>query len=348
VELAWETRGASVVLVVRRPAGGAAGTAAPARVYPAGALRDGRAPGAGPAMAGRWEAGPGPGEQVFVPRFPFLAATSYVVVDGPGPDGEPISASIAVPPVGGAPTTSVLGIEPAVAVVPRNLLRLHVRFSAPMSEGRAAGHVRLLRSTGEPVPGALLSLDPELWDPQRRRLTVLLDPARIKRGLVPHREAGYPLVEGEVVRLAVDAGFPDAAGRGLRSGAESAFEVGPDLRGLVRPARWRVDRPRAGSLDPLRLHFDRTLDRPLADRCIRLPGVPGSGAASPDGASWRFDPAGPWAPGAVDVVVDPRLEDVAGNAVARPFDRDLSRPDDDPLDPDEVPTIRVAIAPAGD
>lgn len=53
----------------------------------------------------------------------------------------------------------------------------------------------------------------QLWHPTgHRRLTVLLDPARIKRGLASHRQVGYPLRSGEPFRLVVDDGFRDARG----------------------------------------------------------------------------------------------------------------------------------------
>ena len=61
-----------------------------------------------------------------------------------------------------------------------------------MSDGFAAGRVTLVDHAGDVMPAALLPLEHELWDGDRRRLTVLLDPARIKRGLVAHR--GLPVL----------------------------------------------------------------------------------------------------------------------------------------------------------
>lgn len=319
-------RAGALVLVVRGVPAGAA-----PRVVPAERL-DARQP-----MAGRWET---QGDAVtFVPRFPLLPGTGYAVVA----DGE--VALLRTPPVGGPRRTGVLAVEPALAVVPRNLLRFQVEFSAPMAEGRAARHVRLQRgTTGEVLAGALLALDPELWDADRRRLTLLLDPARIKRGLLPHREAGYPLTEGEQVRLFVDAGLPDAEGRGLVAPAAATFRVGPDLRGRIRPETWAVSAPAAGARQPLRLDFGRPLDRRLVQRCLRALDVPGTGTADPDGRGWGFVPDRPWAPGAVGIAVDPGLEDVAGNSVARVFDRDLADPDDDPLEEGAVVVVSAVVA----
>src|SRR5262249_50979366 len=131
-----------------------------------------------PATAGRLVVD---GDDVcFVPRFPFLEGTEYEVeVDGTVID----RVTCATTPHGPA-TTEVVAIHPATATVPRNLLRGYVEFSAPMREAGSA-HVRLVDGEGAPLQGALLPTAYELWDPDRRRLTVLLDPARIKRGLAP-------------------------------------------------------------------------------------------------------------------------------------------------------------------
>jgi hypothetical protein len=176
-------------------------------------------------------------------------------------------------------------------------------------------------------------MDPELWDTARRRLTLLLDPGRIKRGLAPNAEAGYPLTEGVPVVLSVGRDFRDAGGRALRAVAERTYRVGPAVRRLLDPSRWRRTSPVAGSSDPLVVDFDRPLDHALLLSCltVTLPdGTPVEGytAAGAGEGSWRFVPRSPWAPGRHLVVVDPRLEDLAGNSLLRVFDRDLTRPQD--------------------
>ena len=62
-------------------------------------------------------------------------------------------------------------------------------------------------------------------------------------------------------------------------------------------------------------------------------------AVGPEERSWTFAPTAPWADAQHRLVVDPMLEDVAGNSVRRVFDRDLSSADDDPRDdgPVELP-----------
>jgi hypothetical protein len=298
------------------------------QVRPAGAAAAGLAAADLPPMAGRLA--PDGADACFVPRFGFLDGTAYAVTV----DGAPAGV-LARPRPERAATARVLAIHPAAGEVPRNLLRCYVWFSAPMSEGYAAGHVALADDAGTPLPGALLPAEHELWDAGRRRLTVLLDPARIKRGLAGHRAAGYPLQEGQPVRLIISAGFRDAAGVPLLAGAEQRYTVGPDERRRVEPGDWTLAVPAAGGTEPLLVTFGRPLDHGLLARCLQVTGpggarVDGTAQAGPRDRSWRLVPATAWAAGTHDLHVDPVLEDLAGNSALRVFDRDLGRPEEDP------------------
>jgi hypothetical protein len=264
----------------------------------------------------------------FVPRFPFVGGTTYTVaVDGAA------AATLVRPRVDSPPGTEVVAIHPTATRVPRNLLRCYVSFSAPMSEGDAARHVGLVDDDGETMLGALLPTEHELWDAERRRLTVLLDPARIKRGLAGHRQLGYPLRPGEPFRFVVDEGFRDATGRPLRAPANRRYEVGDDERRLVDAHQWSLDIPASGTTKALIVEFDRPLDHALLARCLRVlapDGTPVAGTPhiGPEERSWRFSPLGRWASAPHRLVIDPVLEDVAGNSVSRVFDRDLTQQGD--------------------
>lgn len=259
----------------------------------------------------------------FVPRFPFVDGTAYTVRVGSA-----VVATLTRPRPERAATTDVVDIHPTAAEVPRNLLRCYVRFSAPMGMGYAMDHVRLVDDAGATIEGALLPADHELWDPDRTRLTVLLDPGRIKRGLASHDQAGYALQAGMSVRLVVDEGFRDVHGIVLRGGAERRYRVGDDERRRLDPRAWTLAVPPAGSREPLVVEFDRVLDHALLDRCLHV--VDGTTEIGPDQRSWRLTPHGAWIAGDYRLVVDPVLEDVAGNSVTRVFDRDLGRTEDDP------------------
>jgi hypothetical protein len=251
-------------------------------------------------------------------------------------DGCP-AAELVLPRESVPAATRVVEIHPGAAQVPLNLLKVYVRFSAPMSEGWAARAVRICDDGGTPLEGAFLADTQELWDPDRRRLTLLLDPGRIKRGLRPHDEAGYPLSQGSSIEVVVDSAFLDADGLPLAGPASRRYEVGPPVRERVDPGSWTIEPPAAGSVEPLAVRFDRPLDRALLEHGISVLGggparVSGRGDPGPGEESWRFAPARPWDAGRYVLRVEARLEDLAGNSVRRVFDRDLDRREDDPLD----------------
>jgi hypothetical protein len=264
------------------------------------------------------------GDEVrFVPRFDFVDGTTYVVRAG-----GVVVATLTRPRPDRPSTTEVVAVYPTAAEVPRNLLRCYVWFSAPMSRGSVAGKVRLVDDAGDTIDGALLPADHELWDADRVRLTVLLDPARIKRGLA----SGAALRTGTSFRLVVDPGFLDAQGNPLRSGADRRYRVGADERRRVDPSGWTLTAPANGSL---LVEFDRPLDHGLLEQCLQVIGpdgrpVDGVAAIGSEERSWRLTPARPWSSAPHQLVVNSILEDLAGNSVGRVFDRDLSRPEDAP------------------
>lgn len=296
------------------------------RVLPSSLAEGG---GALPGMAGRLSRVEG--GACFEPRYPFVEGTRYSAIDTWNGTAR-LLGSITRPAPLAVPTTRVEAICPAVAEVPFNLLKLYVEFSAPMSEGFAIASVSVWRDGVEKLEGVFLD-GPELWDRERKRLTMLLDPGRIKRGLVPHEEAGYPLVEGDTIEVRVAETFTDAAGAPLVAPRTVRYVVIPAMRTRVEPAKWQRSMPPAGSIEPLIVTFDRPLDHALVRRCIavrREEGARIAGIAEPsaDDTGWSFAPASRWRPGRYLLAIQTYLEDLSGNSVRRVFDRDLDNPDD--------------------
>ena len=278
----------------------------------------------------------------FVPRFPFLDGTSYSLLVDSGAGERSVDRpqvwTIQRPAPEGTPTTGVVAIYPSADELPVNQLKFYVQFSSPMSEDWALRAVHVRRADNdEPLEGVFLEMEPELWDRERRRLTLILEPGRIKRGLAPNQEAGYPLIEGVPVIVTIDTEFRDAAGWPLRTGAERHYEIGPPVRARVNPEDWRYNCPTAGSTEPLTVEFDRALDHALLEHSLWVntadgAALDGQGFVGPEERFWQFEPQSPWEDGRHQVIVDPRLEDLAGNSLIRVFDRDLMRPEDAPTD----------------
>jgi hypothetical protein len=270
---------------------------------------------------------------LFIPRFELQPGLRYraVYTEPGGPSATSFLEVAKAPP---APLTEVLRIDPSPETLPENLLKFYLHFSAPMTRGEAYRRVHLLDERGEAVDMPFLEIEQELWDRDLRRLTLLFDPGRVKRELLPNQEVGSPLREGSRYTLAVDRGWPDARGNPLAREARKPFRVGPPDHTPPRTSDWRLDLPRPGSLEPLVATFPEPLDRALLESVVEVRdsgGTPVAGTALVESGDtrWRFTPRDPWRAGAYVLRAAMILEDLAGNSLGRRFEVDVFERIDD-------------------
>ena len=210
---------------------------------------------------------------------------------------------------------------------------------------RAYTHLQLIDQQDQtPVAAPFVVLDPELWDPDRRRFTLLFDPGRIKRDVGPNRELGVALQAGRRYRLVVNRRWVDAAGQPLQDDFVKAFSVVEADRAQPNPDHWRLDAPPAQTADPVVLTFPEPLDHALLQRLLVVYDadgvrVEGTVATGRHETEWSFIPAAPWQAGAYSVHVETILEDLAGNTLRSLFDVDLD--DAPPSEVREAETVRV-------
>ena len=221
----------------------------------------------------------------------------------------------------------VIAIHPSADSLPENLLRWYVEFSTPMRPGQAMDHVRLIDDQGNEDRTAFLDTSEELWDPDGRRLTLLFDPGRVKRGIRTNLEQGRPLESGRTYRLRIEQGWQDFSGRGLDAPTERRFKAMPADHQGPDPAQWRLSLPIVGGRAPLVVLFGELLDHALAARLIMVADehgtvIDGESRVSPGDGEWRFTPSAPWPAGRYQLRTSPELEDVAGNRPGRAFDHE--------------------------
>jgi hypothetical protein len=269
-----------------------------------------------PAMLGRYTVEAG--SLIFHPRYALVPGLAYrAVLRGAG------EKVFHAPALAAHPAAMVSAVYPTVDVLPENTLKLYIEFSAPMSRGYAWQHIRLLAADGKAVDLPFLEVDQELWDPGFRRMTVLFDPGRIKRGLVPNRDGGPPIEEGKQYTLVIDRGWPDSNGDPLGSEARKTFRVGPAARHGIDLKQWRV-----AARDKVIVEFPEPLDYALLSHAIQVMGpdgkvVAGTQAIDRGETRWTFTPALKWPAGEYQLQVDTALEDLAGNRIGRAFDVDV-------------------------
>lgn len=312
-----------------------------------------------PAMLGHYTV---KGETLrFTPRFALRPGVRYRASFSPAGELEsetasrsdanetdsrtPIVREFVIPDVSDARATTVEKVYPSGSVLPENLLRFYLQFSAPMSRGEAYRHVSLIQQNGKPVDLPFLELGEELWDPSGQRLTLIIDPGRIKRGVKPREDLGPVLEGGKSYTLVIDRQWKDASGHPLEAGFQKKFSAGAPVNVAIEPKSWKVAEPAAGTADPVRVKFPRPLDRALLERNLEIESsdgsvVPGKVKLGENESRWEFHPDSPWPAGEFQLVVDTVLEDLVGNRIGRPFEVDRTETIERQVLPE---TIRIPL-----
>src|SRR5262245_1541446 len=157
----------------------------------------------------------------FEPRFPLAPGVRYRAVFDPSKlPGRTGKADLVAPeftlPKPKTIPAAVEQVYPTRSKLPENQLKFYIHFSAPMSQGEAYHHIRLLTASGKEVCSPWLELGEELWSPDGKRFTLFIDPGRIKHGLKPREDLGPVLEEGKTYTLVIDRAWTDANGNPLR------------------------------------------------------------------------------------------------------------------------------------
>ncbi len=225
---------------------------------------------------------------------------------------------------------AVQSVHPAGDSLPANHLKFYLTFSEPMEQGVFMERIKLLRGDGGEIAGPFR--ETELWSPDRKRLTLWLHPGRQKTGVNLNEDEGAVLRENESVTLLISDAWRAASGQKLGADFKRTFRVTKADHEQPDPSRWKVHPPKTATRDPLRLEFPEPLDWALLQNSISITTearkrIAGAIEVADGGREWRFIPAGPWSAGTHRVIIDALLEDLAGNNLNGPFEKDVAVPD---------------------
>ncbi|MCA9262902.1 MAG: hypothetical protein KDA60_03595 [Planctomycetales bacterium] len=268
----------------------------------------------------------------FVPQFPLQRGLEYCArYQDPATtgDGDQTSQVVAfqVPSLNHE-RAQVTAVYPSGDELPENLLRFYLHFSAPMKRGNVYQYVRIERGDGSEVELPFVEIEQELWSLDGHRLTLLLDPGRIKRGLKPREEVGPVLEEGKSYTLVIDQRWPDALGQSLGRDYRKLFRVTAPDDGQPTPRSWELHPPSAGTRVPLTVVFPEPLDHAMLGHVLTVldqqgHALEGTVTIGSEETSWQWTPRTPWQAGRYQLQVDATLEDRAGNSITRLFEVDV-------------------------
>ena len=196
-----------------------------------------------------------------------------------------------------------------------------------MSGGNAYRHIQLIElAKNQVVQWPFLEFGEELWNQDMTRLTLFIDPGRIKRGGKPLEEIGPSLEEGKDYELIISDQWKDAKGTPMANSFRKSFHAGPPDRSPIALKRWTLESPRAETRQPLVIHFGESLDAALVQRCVScLSGkqeIEGEISINSQTTRWTFIPSEPWSLVHYTIKVHTLLEDLTDNNVGKLFEVD--------------------------
>lgn len=280
----------------------------------------------------------------FEPSFPFAPGVDYEAmfdteqlarnpneVYNPQMDDRPLAFNFRIDELN-AETPSIVAVFPTADELPENLLRFHIEFSVPMTIGEVYKRVKLFDEQGKEVEKAILIVDEELWDNDMRSVTVMLDPGRIKRGLRANVEMNAPLISGRSYSLVVEKGWKSSNGKHTAKTFVKKFRCHAADRSRPLPKDWHIIAPKHHN-GSLVIRMNEPFDIVLLRNSIIVNDALGNrveGRLSiPDNERGIvFTPGRPWSNQQYSILINPALEDLAGNKATRLFDVDVTQQND--------------------
>ncbi len=267
---------------------------------------------------------------VFSPYFPFERGLTYVArTKSSDPDSSYYFQSFQVGKKQAADEAKVVSIYPSADELPENLFRFYIYFNTPMKRGQMLKHIKLVDAAGNMDDHAFMEFKQELWSADGKRLTLLFDPGRIKRGVSTNTALGPALLEGNNYQLTISGTWQDVYGQALLVETTKDFVVGPAYRQQIDIKALVIQKPRANSDDSLSIVFDRLMDHALIQSMIGIEDennelITGHWESTEEEKIVQFIPKAPWKKGTYRIILDSRMEDVAGNNLIGLLDVNLT------------------------
>jgi len=241
-------------------------------------------------------------------------------------------------------------VYPTTSLIPENILRFYVYFSEPIKDGSTIKSIHIfnednlevnLYDTDSSATGIFLETLEELWSPDYQRITLILDPGRVKTGLDANLDLGRSFESGKKYTMEIDTEIEALSGEKLVKKFRKEFEVVSEDRVPPNGDDWKIVIPKENTFDPLRIEFNDILDHAQMISFIRVydssnSSLVGEVKFKNNESIWEFYSNSKWEKGNYSIKIDVRLEDLAGNNIQGKFDRDIQTDDLQYLDQKEI------------
>jgi hypothetical protein len=193
-----------------------------------------------------------------------------------------------------------------------------------MQEMDILKHIHLYDDRNINITGVFYENQYELWNSNRTQVTLIVDPGRVKLGLLANNILGRAFDVGKKYTLKVDSLLMDFNNETLKSSFIKTFIAIPE--DVIPPdvTKWKLSTPNKNTKKFLEIDFQDKIDHVSAHTLIKVfqnnQEVRGNIHLSNEGQKWYFTPSKKWKGGSYQLVINPRLEDISANSINQLFD----------------------------
>lgn len=218
----------------------------------------------------------------------------------------------------------VLAIYPTTDSIPVNILRFYIHFSKLMQEMDILKHIKLTNEDGKNITGVFFENQYELWNENRTEVTLIVDPGRVKLGLLANNTMGRAFDLGKKYTLTVDKDLMDFNDQKLQQNFTKTFVAVDEDMLPPKTSEWKLSLPKVGSNDVLSIDFNDKIDHISAQTLIKFffndTEIKGKTELGNQEQKLIFKPSKKWRKGNYQIIVNQRLEDIAANSLNQIFD----------------------------
>ena len=213
-----------------------------------------------------------------------------------------------------------------------------------MQEMDILKHIKLTTEEGKNITGVFFDNQYELWNKDRTEVTLIVDPGRVKLGLLANNKMGRAFDENQKYSLHIDSLLLDFNDQKLSKSFTKTFITINEDRTPPNLELWQILLPKANTKEVIAINFKDKIDHISARSLLKIylndKPIVGKILVKNEEQEWSFIPDKKWKKGDYKIITNSILEDIAANSINQIFDH---KPEDFKQKKKENFTIKFSL-----
>lgn len=205
-------------------------------------------------------------------------------------------------------------------------------------------HIKLTTEEGKNITGVFFDNQYELWNKDRTEVTLIVDPGRVKLGLLANNKMGRAFDENQKYSLHIDSLLLDFNDQKLSKSFTKTFITINEDRTPPNLELWQILLPKANTKEVIAINFKDKIDHISARSLLKIylndKPIVGKILVKNEEQEWSFIPDKKWKKGDYKIITNSILEDIAANSINQIFDH---KPEDFKQKKKENFTIKFSL-----